>query len=314
MLAEMPELWLRCVSRWQRWNARCKRAINGSPAPDPAEELFIYQTLIGAWPIDGYETGSFQERLQGALLKSLREAKLHTSWSNPNPDYERAVAEFVTTILTPAEGNRFLEDFGKFQRRVAAAGACLSLAQRLLRLASPGVPDIYQGAELWELSLVDPDNRRPVDFEVRRAMLDTLAKRDIGSLMKDWQSGAVKQYVIQRTLHFRRDHPEVFRRGEYIPLEIVGPDTARIIAFARHAGMEWVIAAAPRFPAKLSRPGGSIGKLSLTGIELAFPSIAPRRWSNIFTGETIEVSAAGRVPMSGILGRFPVALLTSLPD
>ena len=163
-LAEVPEIWVRCVKRWQRWNARCKRVLNGLSVPGPNEEYFIYQTLLGAWPLDPGEMETFVERLQNVLVKSWREAKLYTSWNNPDKDYEAAVAEFVATILTPVAENHFLPDFVKFQHRIAASGACLSLAQTLVRLVSPGVPDIYQGAELWELSMVDPDNRRPVDF------------------------------------------------------------------------------------------------------------------------------------------------------
>ena len=145
--------------------------MNGSAVPGPNEEYFIYQTLVGAWPLDPDETETFIERLQSDLVKSWREAKLFTSWTNPHKDYEEAVAEFVATILTPAAENRFLPDFVKLQHRVAQSGACLSLAQTLVRLLSPGVPDIYQGSELWELSMVDPDNRRPVDFAKRQSLL-----------------------------------------------------------------------------------------------------------------------------------------------
>ena len=157
------------------------------------------------------------ERLQNVLVKSWREAKLYTSWNNPDKDYEAAVAEFVTTILTPVAENHFLPDFVKFQQRIAASGACLSLAQTLVRLVSPGVPDIYQGAELWELSMVDPDNRRPVDFAKRKALLADLADRHGPGLLKNWQSGSVKQYVIQQALGFRREHPEVFRARRVHP-------------------------------------------------------------------------------------------------
>jgi (1->4)-alpha-D-glucan 1-alpha-D-glucosylmutase len=315
VLAEMPELWMRSVKRWQRWNARCKRVLNGSSVPGANEEYFIYQTLVGAWPLDPDETGEFQERLQNVLVKSWREAKLYTSWSKPDKDYEGAVAEFVATILTPAAENPFLPDFLRFQRRVAASGACLSLAQTLLRLVSPGVPDIYNGAELWEFSLVDPDNRRAVDFGKRQALLATLANRDISILLQNWQCGSVKQYVIQRTLTFRRDHAEVFRHGEYVPLEAVGKHASHVIAFARHSGMAWMIAVAPRFAAKLAKsPKPSIGRGSLAGTDLGFPPTAPRRWSNLFTGERLEVSGAGRLALAEILGRFPIALLTALPD
>ena len=177
------------------------------------------------------------------------------------------------------------------------------------------MPDIYQGSELWELSMVDPDNRRPVDFAKRQSLLADAAKRSVADLTKNWQCGSVKQFVIQKTLEFRRENPEVFRSGEYLPLEAVGPHAAHVIAFARHSGMTWTIAVAPRFPGrlrKLSWP--SLGKGSLSGTELSFPPNAPRHWLNLFTKETLEVPGSGRVPVAAILKRFPIALLTALPD
>jgi (1->4)-alpha-D-glucan 1-alpha-D-glucosylmutase len=234
VLADMPEIWARHVKRWQRWNARCKRILNGSSVPGPNEEYFIYQTLVGAWPLDPAETETFLERLQKTLVKAWREAKQFTSWTSPDSDYETAVAEFVATILTPAAENHFLPDFSQFQRRIALGAACVSLAQTLVRLVSPGVPDIYQGAELWELSMVDPDNRRPVDFAKRQALLSDIANRNAWSLLKNhWRGGAVKQFVIQKTLGFRRENAEVFRNGEVHPTEAVGNPfgpTSRICA------------------------------------------------------------------------------------
>jgi (1->4)-alpha-D-glucan 1-alpha-D-glucosylmutase len=315
VLADIPDVWIRHIKRWRTWNARCKRILDGSSVPGPNEEYFIYQTLLGAWPLDPDEMETFVGRLQSTLVKSWREAKLFTSWTNPHKDYEDAVAEFVTTILTPAAENRFLPDFGKLQQRIARSGACLSLAQTLVRLLSPGVPDIYQGSELWEFSLVDPDNRRPVDFAKRQSLLTDALKRSVADLMKNWQCGSVKQFVIQKTLEFRRENPEVFRSGEYLPLEAAGPLAAHVIAFARHSGMTWTIAVAPRFPGrlpKLSWP--TVGRGSLSGTELSFPLNAPRHWIDLFTEETLEVPGSGRVPMAAILRRFPIALLTALPE
>jgi (1->4)-alpha-D-glucan 1-alpha-D-glucosylmutase len=315
VLAEIPEVWERRVKRWQRWNARCKRAVNGASVPGANEEYFIYQTLVGAWPLDPGEMEAFQERLQNALVKSWCEAKLYTSWSSPDKNYETAVADFVATILMPAAENRFLPDFIQFQQRVAASGAFHSLSQTVLRLASPGVPDIYQGAECWELSLVDPDNRRPVNFAKREAMLSEPANSDITSLLKNWRTGAVKQYVTQRVLACRRDHPDVFLNGEYVPLEAGGEGADRVIAFARHSGMAWTIAVAPRFPARLSKSAGPpIGKRVWGHTELSFPMTAPRHWLNLFTDEGMEVQGTGRAAMAEILRHFPVALLTALPD
>jgi (1->4)-alpha-D-glucan 1-alpha-D-glucosylmutase len=315
LLSGIPELWIRRVKQWQRWNARCKRVVNGVSVPGANEEYFIYQTLVGGWPLCPNEAEAFQQRLQGALLKSWREAKLYTSWSNPDAAYESAVAEFVTTILSPVAENRFLPDFLAFQRRIAAAGASVSLAQTLVRLVSPGVPDIYNGAELWELSLVDPDNRRPVDFARRQALLASLGERSLSDLLKHWQCGAIKQFVIQRTLEFRRDHADVFQHGEYISLDAHGKHAAHVIAFARHFGMAWTIAAVPRIPALgLRYAAPSIDRGSLGDTDLGFPATAPRRWSNLFTGESLEVPGNGRIALTAMLRRLPVALLTALPD
>jgi (1->4)-alpha-D-glucan 1-alpha-D-glucosylmutase len=315
VLADAPEVWARSVKRWQRWNARCKRVLNGLSVPGPNAEYFIYQTLAGAWPLDPAEMETFVERLQTVLVKSWREAKLYTSWNNTDRDYEAAIAEFVTTILTPVAENHFLPDFVKFQQHVAASGACLSLAQTVLRIVSPGVPDIYQGAELWELSMVDPDNRRPVDFAKRQSLLEDLQDRDGPELLKNWQCGSVKQYVIQKALNLRREHPEVFRTGEYIPMDAIGHHAANVIAFARHSGMAWTIAVAPRCPVNLSKPSRpSLRKGALADTDLAVPPNAPRRWFNLFTGENIEVSGTGRMAAEDVLGHFPIALLTAIPE
>jgi (1->4)-alpha-D-glucan 1-alpha-D-glucosylmutase len=314
VLAEIPDAWARHLSRWRRWNARCKRVLHGESVPGPNEEIFIYQSMAGAWPLDPAEAGSFQERLQGALVKSWREAKQHTSWANPDKEYEGAIADFVATILTPATENHFLADFVAFEKRIAAYGAFNSLSETLLRLASPGVPDIYQGAELWELSLVDPDNRRPVDFARRSELLDR-SDSSVSTLLRQWATGAVKQYVIQRTLACRRSHSDVFRNGEYVPLEAGGQRARHVLSFARHSGMAWIIAVALRFSSGLSRTTRPpIGKRAWADTDLSFPATAPRRWSNLFTGEDLEVPGAGRVALATILGRFPVALLTALPD
>jgi len=221
----------------------------------------------------------------------------------------------VTTILAPGPDNRFLPDFTEFQQRIAAFGAINSLSQTLLRLVAPGVPDIYQGSELWDLSLVDPDNRRPVDFTRRQALLNALPGREIADLLKDWQSGSWKQYIIQSSLAWRREHPAVFQHGEYIPLEAQGRHAHHLISCARHAGMSWAIAVVPRFPAQLSKsPAPPVGKRVWSDTELSFPQTAPRRWSNLFTGEHLELSDTQRAPLAAILRSFPVALLVDLPD
>ena len=313
-LAEIPEVWERSLQRWRRWNARCKPVLNGAPVPGPNEELFIYQTLLGAWPLDPAEEEPFQQRLQAALIKSWREAKVHTSWATPNEAYESAVASFVSTVLAPSAENRFLPDFLRVQQRIASHGAFRSLSQTLLRIVAPGVPDIYQGSELWELSLVDPDNRRPVDFEKRQALLVEAETHDVGALLDRWQTGAVKQFLIQKTLACRREYPEIFRNGEYIPLLAAGAEADRVFACARHAGMSWVIAVAPRFTVGPRWTGAPLGRRVWSDTELTFPPNVPRHWTNLFTAEHLEVPEPSHTPVAALLRRFPVALLLALPD
>ena len=315
VLVGISEVWSRHLKRWRRWNARAKRVLNGASVPGANEEYFIYQTMAGAWPLDPSEMGTFQERLQAALVKAWREAKLYTTWSRPDKDYETAVADFVATILTPNSDNRFLPDFAGFQQRIASYGAFNSLSQTLLRLVAPGVPDIYQGSELWELSLVDPDNRRPVDFAKRQTLLEGLARSEPAELLRRWCTGALKQFVIYKTLVWRREQAPVFRDGEYIPLEAQGKHARHVISCARHAGMAWTVAVAPRFPTGLSRAAGlPVGRRVWADTELSFPPTAPRRWSNIYTGESLDVPGNGRAPLAAILRQFPVALLGALPD
>lgn len=272
VLSEIPAAWTQAVERWHRWNQPRKPVVNGAPVPDGNMELLIYQTLIGAWPLREEEVPSFRERLRAYLVKAAREAKVLTSWLAPDAGYERALEDFVTAILEPSEENRFLPDFLQFQKIPAFYGALNSLAQVLLKIASPGVPDFYQGTELWNFSLVDPDNRRPVDFQVRMEVLKTLQNWNnakarnggnkenerggwklalAGELLQRWEDGRVKLYLTYQALHVRRTHRDLFLAGEYIPLVAAGPRDEHVCAFARHLGDDWVLAAAPRLAARL---------------------------------------------------------------
>lgn len=252
VLSEIPGEWQRHVRRWQRLNRRHRTVVDGAPAPGPAEEYFIYQTLVGAWPIDA-------ARLSAYVLKAVHEAKLHTSWINPHARYDEAVARFATALLDPARSRAFLEDFVPFQARVAHFGALNGLAQTLIKITAPGVPDFYQGSELWDLALVDPDNRRPVDFALRRRLLDELlaeleATTDLAALarglLKSKEDGRVKLYVIRQGLACRRAHAPLFRRGAYRPLEASGPLAEHVCAFARVSADAAAVTAVPRLLAR----------------------------------------------------------------
>jgi len=321
VLSEMPEEWRERLHRWSGWNRQHKRLIHGHPVPDANEELLLYQTLIGGWPLEEEEAPAFRERVKAYMVKAAREAKSHTSWLDPDTKHERALVEFVDTILSPARENGFLPDFRQFQQMIAFYGAMNSLAQALLKIASPGVPDFYQGCELWDLSLVDPDNRRPVDFSRRTRLIEEL-RRDEGEnltallndLLGHWQDSRVKMYLTAKALAFRRENADLFADGDYLPLAASGAKRDHVVAFARHRGSSWALVAVPRLTAKLTLPGElppAAGVWERSTITL--PKEAPDRWLNVLTGESIAAmaSASGKeLPVHAILGRFPVALLS----
>src|SRR5581483_10679020 len=241
VLSETPGGWYRAVRRWENLNREMKKTIDGRAAPDANEEYLLYQTLIGAWPfvIDGEdEYQSFVRRIEEYLIKAIREAKVHSSWLHSNEEYEQAVRDFVQAILDPASA--FFRDFGEFQRPVARAGMFNSLSQTLLKVTAPGVPDFYQGSELWDFSLVDPDNRRPVDYAHRQQLLASLRRNESADraaladeLLRQAEDGRVKMFVTSRALCYRRDNRELFDRGEYAPLQTSGERERHVVAFAR---------------------------------------------------------------------------------
>ncbi len=297
---------------WGEWNSAKKQKVNGQPAPDSNDEFMLYQTLIGAWPLAADELPGFPERLKSYAQKAAREAKVHTNWLYPNEAYERAYLSFIDAILEAGEDNLFLKDLLAFQKRIAPAGALNSLAQTLLKIASPGVPDFYQGTELWDFSLVDPDNRRPVDFTRRGALLDELRRseaQDAAGLVKDlcahWQDGRIKLYLTYKALNFRRAHTELFQHGAYIGLS--GDDHA--CGFVRRLDEDWVIAAVPRLTACLAPFRKRLLQPDIWGnASLELPVGAPQQWRNVITGE--EVSLTGHaLRLAEAFASFPVALL-----
>src|SRR5262249_42706590 len=237
---------------WQTLNRKHRTVVDAQPTPGANTEYLIYQTLVGSWPIG-------VERLCAYLSKAVHEAKSHTSWVNPNVRYNEAIARFGEAILDPARSPRFLEDFVPFQARIAYFGAFNSLAQTLVKITAPGVPDFYQGSELLDLNLVDPDNRRPVDWLLRRDMLDELTRATAPGcdraafaqeLMKAKDAGRAKLYVIREALACRRAHPALFSEGDYRPLEIQGPLAEHVLGFARLGNDAAVLTVVPRLLAR----------------------------------------------------------------
>jgi len=284
LLSEIPQLWGRAVRDWIHHNARHR----SGDWPDPATEYLVYQTLVGAWPIE-------TERATAYLEKATREAKRHTSWTQPNPDYERAVQEFASSLLSDAE---FREKIETFVTPLVSAGRVNSLAQTLIKCTAPGVPDIYQGMELWDLSLVDPDNRRPVDFERRRLLLSALDTLSPAEILARTDEGLPKLWVIREALALRRRQREAFgREGAYEPIVPRGERAAHAVAYLRGRG---VLVLVPRLVLGLDDDWK----------DTVLP-LPPGRWNNRLSGALLE---GGDRSVAEILTPFPVALLERVEE
>ena len=253
-LSEIPGEWTSAVSRWKVLNAPHLAVIGNLRAPSATFEYMLYQTLLGAWPLEGPDAG-FIDRIQAYALKAAREGKEETSWLNPHETYENGVRGFIEKLLDPALSGEFLETLAALARRVALLGALNSLSQLTLKATLPGVPDFYQGTEDWDLSLVDPDNRRPVDFTARQAALSALEAPDWNGLTKTWPDGRLKLAWTRHLLKLRNDVAEVFAQGDYQPLEVRGAHADHVIAFARRRGRAAAIVVVGRLFAPFTQAG-----------------------------------------------------------
>jgi (1->4)-alpha-D-glucan 1-alpha-D-glucosylmutase len=314
VLSEIPEEWEAALGRWMRLNAPHKRDVDGHAAPDAADEIMLYQMLVGAWPLglspeDRRGLDAFCSRIWAWQEKALREAKRHTGWAAQNAEYETACREFLTQILDPERPAHLAQDLAAFAARIAPAGALNGLAQTLLRLTSPGVPDLYQGTEFWDFSLVDPDNRRPADFAARAASLSD--ETPPADLLKHWQDGRVKQAVIARALAFRRRAPGLFAGGTYLPLRTEGKMAEHALAFARiHEGRA-AVAIATRLAARLDDvPLVPVAaRAAWQGTAIVLPrNLLGRRLHDVMGGPG-NTGASGRLLLADLLARLPVALL-----
>ena len=318
VLSEIPQEWHTRFRRWSSWNRDKKSIEKGQAVPSVGMELLIYQTLLGAWPPEEAEIDRFRERLQAFVIKAAREAKQFTSWLNPNEAYERAVRNFIWQILEPASSRRFLADFRRFQSRIAFHGALNSLSQVLLKIAAPGNPDLYQGNELWDFSMTDPDNRRPVDFKIRAGFLENLRQAVSGdvplaSLLSNWADGRIKLFLTNRALEFRRSHADLFLEGDYTPVYAGRRILQHVCAFMRTYRRQSVLVAVPRFTTALTSSGEfPLGAKAWRKNRLGLPRGTARRWKNVFTGERIETEGRSReILLGSIFSQFPVALLYS---
>ncbi|MFH7244376.1 MAG: malto-oligosyltrehalose synthase [Spirulina sp.] len=319
VLSEIPEEWDQQVRRWQTINDPFKLVTKKRTIPDPNNEYFLYQTLVGAFPFgdDPQEYKSFVERIKAYVVKAVREAKVYTAWLRPDTEYEEGFVAFVDRILKDSDDNEFLAEFRPFQKKIAEYGIYNSLSQTLIKLTAPGVPDLYQGTELWDFSLVDPDNRRPVDYDERLSFLQEIKRRcqtDLKSLLSDLKTtrydGRLKLFLITRTLAARRQFRTVFEMGDYLPITVEGDRSNHIVAFARTHQGHTAITVVPRFLAGLISPDQDpCGKVVWGDTALVLPSEFKGPWYDALTD--VKHRDQARVPIGKILQIFPVALLVN---
>jgi (1->4)-alpha-D-glucan 1-alpha-D-glucosylmutase len=313
VLSEMADEWQTALESWLVRSASLCRIVDGERAPSPGEAAMLFQTMVGAWPLellpgDAAHGTAYAERLALWQQKALREAKLTTSWQAPNERYEAAAREFVMRIFADDTAAALLDEIATFARRLARPGALNSLTQTLLKLTSPGVPDIYQGTEFWDLSLVDPDNRRPVDYSARIA---ALPPPPVAQLTPHWRDGRIKQAFIARILSLRRSAPRLFARGDYVPIAADGPLADRIVAFARRGDDLISVTIACRTMSQYLVPGDALGisKSAWKGTRLRLPDACVNvRLRDQLTGSGYLFREAS-IPIDGILGELPFALL-----
>ena len=326
VLSEMPNEWREAIARWSRLNQDKKITIQNARAPDANGEYLLYQTLVGAWPHDaGKAEGlkSFCARVTAFMLKAAKEAKVNTSWTEPSREYEDALRNFVERVLADRGNEVFLGDLQKFAQRVAFFGRINSLAQTLLKITSPGLPDFYQGSELWDLNLVDPDNRRPVDYALRRKLLSGLKEKNelSGEFLRNDEIGAAKLFLIWRALNFRRQRRELFDCGDYVALSPIGEKAAHLCAFARTWKEEAIVAVTPRLVFGLTNGAEKLplGRETWNKTILLLPeAFAGGALRNVLTHERIELTElrqqAGGVALevSEVFRSLPVALLEKI--
>ncbi len=332
VISELADEWKTRLARWSRWNARKKTTVNETECPDPREEYLLYQTLIGSWPFEGSDDSApadFIERVQGFVVKAACEAKRNTTWTDPDPTYKETLSRFVAEILQGPDALPFLNDFLSFQRRVARVGVVHSLAQTVLKLASPGASDLYQGCELWDLNMVDPDNRRPVDFAARSSLLNQISsilssgrpRVALARALYDAPaSGAIKLYVISTILNHRRANPDLYLSGTYRPVEPTGEHKDRVVAFWRSHQGQNALAVVPRLVVPLMGDDATNAPIGLDvwgQTELLLPDSAPTRWRNLLTDRFVEANVRDdrrTLRLADVFADVPLGLLVDEPE
>ncbi|MBN1507554.1 MAG: malto-oligosyltrehalose synthase [Sedimentisphaerales bacterium] len=311
VLSEIPDRWRETVTRWAQMNEGHKTQCRGLLAPDRNDEYLLYQTLVGALPFDEHEYDAFAQRIGDYLIKAVREAKTHGNWLRPDEQYEAGCRQFVERILARSPGNPFWADFLPFQREISEYGVYNSLSQTALKLTCTGLPDFYQGSELWDLSLVDPDNRRPVDFQKRAHLLqEVVSCREGGpGPYHGLQDGCIKLFLIHRGLQVRRENRDLFDTGDHLPAFVTGTRAQHVVAFFRSRdATHYALVVTPRFLTSVIRPGEMpVGRQVWDDTRIRLPAQSPSHWRNVITGQ--DLRASGEILVGDALATFPVAIM-----
>lgn len=322
VLSEMPREWCKHLRRWSRMNKRYKTVVDGKLVPTLNEEVLFYQVLLGIWPLEPLgivDRQSLESRLEEFTIKAAREAKTGTNWLSPDEKHESALSKFVSSVLSVPPGDAFFIDFLKFHSEIAFLGACNSCSQLILKVTAPGLPDFYQGNELWNFCLTDPDNRRSIDFRVRVAALEELRRGELeddarlSGLLDNWRDSRLKLFLTASLLNFRRSHHKFFLLGSYVPLSVRGPHEGSVFAFARAFEGEWLLVVVPRLLRNLVRAGEfPLGEAwSTTKIDLQHPM--PKTWKNVLSGELVDLPNQEErgASVSQLFQHLPFAVLFS---
>ncbi len=320
VLSEIPREWEETVARFRECNRAHKTTVGDTLAPDDDDEYLFYQTVLAIWPpgVDD-PPADLAERVSAYMMKAVREAKRHSSWINPNVAYDGAVANFVAAALHPEKGRSFLAELATLRQRVERPGLWNSLTQTLLKVAAPGVPDFYQGSELWSFNLVDPDNRRPIDFDERRRIFASLMAafeadpiRLVDELVANAEDGRIKMLVSSLALRLRRAEASLFRTGGYVPLQVSGQRAEQVVAFARASGSKTAVAICGRFFTRLGeRAAMPVGEAWGDAITALPADLEGRELHDVFTGSklTVRGDGAGHLRVAEVLAHLPVALV-----
>ncbi len=320
VLSELADQWLSATNRWRELNEPHRQRVDDGPAPRPPMEHLLYQSMLAVWPLDGTRDPGleFADRLVAYAIKAAREAKRRTSWIDADTEYERALEQFVRTVLDPSAAPRFIEEIDDWAGQLAWYGALNSLVHVVLKIASPGVPDLYNGCETWNFSLVDPDNRRPIDWDriaATRASLPDAGNADVsenvGRLLSRWRDGAIKMHITRAALRARRERRDLFIGGEYQPLRVTGFRADHACAFARHAKDQHAVTVAGRLMTSFAKPEiPPTGHAVWTDTAASGIDVPATRWRDVLTGRSIEIRE-GVLSLAEAFATLPVALLVA---